>query len=238
MTDELATIEAENIHVAALSPAEMVPAQHALIAWCNRKIQALRDEGDELDLHQKLAVENGWKTSVVTANLNRNQRRIVYYQKVQDALKAGYLLVPNMPVDVLAVRVKRAKQPEEVRDHKWGRFDARPEAHLPSGEGRYVDDQVNYRDESYTEKIDGQQKHVSRYVTDAYDEVDFPIQLTKPVVLDAAARAMALKIFDRIGRVQNGGGRDPILVGQLLDPRGNGRMTTFFIAWWVDTRDL
>lgn len=49
---------------------------------------------------------------------------------------------------------------------------------------------------------------------------------------------MALKVFDQIGRVQTSSGRDPVLIGQLLDPRGNGRRASFFIAWWVDTREL
>lgn len=93
------------INVVALTPAEMVPAQASLVAWCGRKIQALSDEAEELELHHTLAVENGWKTSVVTAALNRIGKRILYYTKMRDALQAGYLLVPNMPVEVLAVRV-------------------------------------------------------------------------------------------------------------------------------------
>ena len=81
---------------------------------------------------------------------------------------------------------------------------------------------------------------LTRYRTGDYDAVDFPVATMKPIILTAAARAMALKIFDQIGTVSNAGGtgRDPILVGQLLDPRGNRRATTFFLAWWVNTRDL
>jgi hypothetical protein len=75
-------------------------------------------------------------------------------------------------------------------------------------------------------------------VSTGYDEPDFPFALVKPAVLDATQRAMALKVFDTIGVVQNDSGRDPIMVGQLLDPRGNGRLVTFFIAWWLDTSTL
>lgn len=237
MTGEI-TADDLDVNVVALSPAEMVPAQHSLIAWCDRKMQALRDELDELDLHQKLAVENGWKTSVVEANLNRTARRVTYYQKMQDALKAGYLLVPNMPVDVLAVRVKRAHQPVKTDGWQSQVTTATPQASLPSGAGRYVDDTTFARSFEEPVEKDGKITFRKMYRTGDYDAVDFPVRLTKPVVLTAAARAMALRIFDQIGRVQNGGGRDPILVGQLLDPRGNRRMATFFIAWWVDTRDL
>ena len=233
------TKEIAHVNVVALTPAEMVPAQASLVAWCGRKVQALEDEVAELELHHKLATENGWRTSVVTASLNRAAKRVTYYENMRVALEAGYLMVPNMPVDVLAVRVKRDAPVPQRRDSQWGGFAARPQAGLPAGEGRYVDDALKYQDLSHVNTKDGKQVHVREYLADEYDEgVDFPISLTKPVVLDAVARAMALKVFDRIGRVQNGGGRDPIYVGQLLDPRGNGRMTTFFLAWWVDTTSL
>ncbi len=241
MSDEIAIIEPlENINVVALTPAQMVPAQAELIGWCDKKVQSLSDELDELELHQKLAVANGWKTSVVVSNLNRTARRITYYQKMQAALRAGYLLVPNMPVDVLAVRVKRARPKTATAGYSHSRaFDATAEL-LPAGEGRYVDDRVYTEPETYQKNDrDGNLQTNTRYVsTDFDDEVDFPVALTKPIVLQAAGRAMALKVFDRIGRVQNGGGRDPILVGQLLDPRRGGRMASFFLAWWVDTSTL
>ena len=64
-----------DVNVVALTPAGMVPAQAALVTWCARKIQALEDEAAELELHQRLAVENGWKTSVVVANINRYAQR-------------------------------------------------------------------------------------------------------------------------------------------------------------------
>jgi hypothetical protein len=238
MATEVIPVETTDINVVALTPADMVPAQHELIAWCDRKIRALSDEADELELHQKLAVENGWKTSVVVANLNRTARRMTYYSKMQDALKAGYLLVPNMPVDVLAVRVKRA-EPRRQTSTGWHRFRSEPEL-LPTGQGRYVDEQPLEREEPYEKKdTNGNTVTLTRYISAEHDdEVDFPIALTKPIVLKAVARAMALKVFDQIGRVQNGGGRDPILVGQILDPRRGGRLATFFLAWWVDTSTL
>lgn len=233
-----------DINVCALSPAEMVPAQHHLIAWCGGKIQALKDECDELEIHQRLAIENGWKTSVVVSTLNRTTRRITYYEKMRAALEAGYLLVPNMPVDVLAVRVNREKQPMETRESAWGRFDAKAQATLPAGVGRYVDETVEQRSRSYAEQNEkGERVIKTQYFSGDYDEVDIPFALTKPVILQATARAMALKIFDEIGRVRNDGQSfrskaDPIMVGRLRDPRKNAAGATFFIAWWVDTSTL
>lgn len=227
-----------DVNVVALTPADMVPAQQNLIAWCDRKIRALGDEADELELHQKLAIENGWKTSVVTASLNRTARRITYYGKIKAALQAGYLLVPNMPVDVMAIRVKRGTPITKTSTSEWRAGVVGVES-LPPGEGRYVDQEAYTRSFEVPDKnYKGEPTTVTHYQTTEFDEVDFPVALTKPVVLERVAQAMALKVFDSIGRVQNSGGRDPIYVGQLIDPRGRGRVATFFLAWWVDTRTL
>lgn len=71
---------------------------------------------------------------------------------------------------------------------------------------------------------------------------DIPILYRTNVTAIASkpkARAMALNVFDQLGVVRNSvRSGDPIVVGQILDPRGGGRMATFFVAWWLDTADL
>jgi len=81
------------------------------------------------------------------------------------------------------------------------------------------------------------------------ETIDFPATLIKPVILGATQRAMALRIFDRIG-VSFGGTNtmssrrrrsDPIVVGQILngaEKYPEEKMVTFFVAWWLDTRSL
>lgn len=219
-------------HLVALTPADMAPAQTFLSEWCDRKIAALEVERTDHETNLELATEHGWKHESVARVLTRLGRQISYYQKIKAAVDAGFVIVPNFPVTLFAVRVNREKQPEQVKDSKWSNFRAKPQQ-LPAGEGRYVDDQLHYRDESTTEQLaDGKTKT-------HYDEVDFPVTTVKPAVMAATARAMALRIFDQMGIVQNAApGHDPIVVGQLLDPRGNGRLTTFFVAWWLDTSTL
>ena len=125
-----------------------------------------------------------------------------------------------MPTRTFAVRVKRARPTRNESTTKVRPARALPDL-LPAGEGRYVDDthtdSETYPDTDYkgnpTEKV--------RYFATAFDEdVDFPLQGVMPEVLRATSRAMALRLFDQLGVVQNDGGRDPIVVGQLLDPRG------------------
>lgn len=234
---DIADDQVTDQQLVALSASEMAPVQTALTAWCDRKCAALDHERQDIETNLELATEHGWKHASVASALSRVGRRIQYYQKMKTAIEAGYVIVPNFPVDLFAVRVNRAKQPEKVHDSRWSNFRATPQQ-LPTGEGRYVDDRVTYRDESTTEALpDGKTKTHQRY--GEYDEVDFPVAMVKPAVMEATARAMALKVFDQMGIVHNAApGRDPIVVGQLLDPRGNGRVTTFFVAWWLDTAAL
>jgi hypothetical protein len=241
MNSEETALEApaapDDVTLVALTPEQMVPAQHDLIAWCDRKIAAIRAELADHETNLELATQHGWKRQSVANTLNRTAKRIVYYEKMKAALEAGYLLVPNMPVDLFAVRVRRRKQAEQT--HEWRQqFAAQAEA-LPAGEGRYVDEALFSTTETYTEQ-DATGKTVTkrRYRSSDYDDVDFPVKLVKPVVLEAASRAMALKLFDEMGIVRVENGRDPIVVGRIIDPRGNRRRATFFVAWWVDTAAL
>lgn len=233
------TPPAEDSTLVALTPADMVPAQTELVTWCDRKIAAVKAELADLETNLELATEHGWKHRSVEASLNRTAKRILYYEKMKAAVEAGYVIVPNFPIDVFAVRVHRAKQREATSDYAYRRDykAAKPEL-LPAGAGRYVDEELFTRDESYDETVDGKTKHVTKYVSGDYDAVDFPVAMVKPAILQATQRAMALKVFDQMGTVTNQVGRDPIVVGQLLDPRGNRRCVTFFVAWWLDTASL
>lgn len=223
----------------ALTPADMAPAQHDLLTWCDGKVAAVQAELRDLETNLELATEHGWKHTTVAAAINRAKKRVLYYEKMKAAVEAGYLIVPNFPIDVFAVRVQRQRQREATSAYAYGHAYKEAKAELlPAGEGRYVDEELLTHDESHTETVDGKTKTISRYVSGDYDAVDFPVIAVKPAVLAATQRAMALKVFDQVGTVTNSVGRDPIVVGRLLDPRGNGRCVTFFVAWWLDLASL
>lgn len=229
---------AEDLTLIALTPADMVPAQTDLITWCDRKILAVKAELADLETNLELATAHGWKHASVQASLNRVAKRVTYYEKMKAAVEAGYVIVPNFPIDVFAVRVKRDQPRTQFATYDSSdRLNAKAEL-LPAGEGRYVDDGCLIRDLSHDETVDGKTRHVSQFVTSNYDAIDFPVALVKPAILHETQRAMALRIFDDMGIVQNQVGRDLIVVGRLLDPRGNRRCVTFFVAWWLDTASL
>jgi hypothetical protein len=247
-TAELTVPEEQDETFVALTPAELPAAQHGLIEWCERKVKALEAEAKDLDEHRIIAKSNGWKLSTIERNLALARRRVLYYGKMKQALEAGYLLVPNMPVDVFAVRVSReTPRAQAVSENSWQPRAPQATAEaLPAEEGRYVGGALALRRESWQRK-DENGSAVDKYQwwADEFTDVDFPVKAVKPVVLENTARALGLRLFDQIGIVRDNGVQrnwprrgDPIVVGQLIDPRGQGRGTSFFVAWWLDTSTL
>ena len=89
----------------------------------------------------------------------------------------------------------------------------------------------------------------NEYFNKAFEDVEFPLDLAKPELMRITSEAMALKLFDEIGvlRVQRDDTAvakgDPVILGRIIHPVGrdyNSARTrlTFFIGWYVDTRDL
>lgn len=231
-------------HLVALTPAEVPIAQTELISWCQHKIIELGKQLSNARQNLSIARDAGWRRSSWVSIVTKTRARMIYFAKIKQAVAAGYLVVPNFPVEVMAVRVDRAK-PMPVT-HGYANINltdtGRGELLLP-GEGRYVSDKVAVRDRSYQapDRDNPQKTHrVPLYEAAEYEDPDFPVKLIKPMVLDATQRAMALRLFDRIG-VVTGRKQDPVVVGQILDPRStkyNVRLVSFFIAWWLNPDDL
>jgi len=229
----------DNLSLVALTPSDMPDQQQKLSAWCARKIELMERELGHYTALQDEAIQGGFKWTSYAAGATRAAKRVVYYTKLKAAVDAGYLIVPNMPTITFAVRVKRGRPKRNESTYASSARRATPDL-LPAGEGRYVDDE-NFTESYALADTDYQGKPIEKirhFATAFDDDVDFPLQGVMPEVLRATAKAMALKLFDQLGVVQNSGGRDPIVVGQLLDPRGNSRLTTFFVAWWLDTASL
>lgn len=232
----------------ALTPSDVGHAQTELLAWCDQKIAALNAERSDLIDSARIAASNNWASASLDRLATKKAKEVEYYRKIRAAVAAGYLIVPNFDIEIMAVRVDG--QPEKRRA-TFERVDITHAAAgmLPVGEGRYVDEKLQYRELSYSApdpRNPGQTKHHELYEVSRYDDnVDFPVLAVKPLILEATARAMALKIFDRIG-VVTGKREDPIVVGQVLHPsvgkkgqhfRGFKRVS-FFIAWWLSTETL
>ena len=227
----------------ALTPGEIPTEQRRLIAWCHAKIHALNVERSDFLDNALIAREHKWQYASLEAAAQRARNRMIYYEKLAAALEAGYLIVPNFDVDVMAVRVRETrKKPYPHSDTgNWVNLpDVSHDAHLPVGDGKYVDERAFTQTTWETrKKSDGTTEQVRRVTASGLDPtVDFPVLAVKPRIMDATARAMALKVFDDIG-VVTGRKRDPVVVGRIFQPgRGRWGIVSFFIAWWVDSKAL
>lgn len=248
MSDEIAPHEStelalppvsDDLVVLARDPTEMANAQQGLIAWMDRKLAALRaelaDAEDNLETAKRMKHRtDGWRRVV-----KLSQGRIDFYEKARAALEEGYCIIPDFPVQLIAVKTDRKHPPSRwVKGgaHLLPDIKAQP---LPEGEGEYVSPNpiTTTRDqhpvpETYT-------KVESKAV--AFQLPDFPVKVVKPQILKGLETALKRKLFDEIGILpQTGRGRDPVLVGRIWRREGsyNEPSLNFLIAWWIDTRDL
>jgi hypothetical protein len=239
-----------SFHMMATNPTEMANAKEGIRGWLTTKLAAIESERAEVQAAHDSAQAHKWKTSAFKSILRRIDGQYLYYGKLAAACDAGFTLVPNMDVNIFAVRTKRANP-------KWrgnegtsssGYRSASPripdeeEQRLSVGEGNYQSPAQKFTE--YNSKIqkDGKELYHVQQVCDGFEQIEFPLAVAHPVVMNVVAAAMAKKIFDRIGivpRTQQRLRGDPIVLGQITRKEGYQTKTaSFLIAWYVDARTL
>ena len=246
MTQELVPTTGMELEVSATTPLEMSQAQDSLIAWCGRKVETMKHEAAELAENLAIAIKNKWKTDTLRRHSALAAKRVTFYEKIKAALEAGYCIVPNFPIDLFAIRTDRKKPKSKWHfgSYEAGSFQFQQQAaQLPVGEGEYKSVHPLVQTDVDTEVKDGiTKKHYAEHATD-FGDVEFPIQMAKPKIMEAVSRAMAFKIFDQFGLFAQGTG-DPIITGEIVDPRNTSRnptyirRVTFIVAWHLNVRDL
>lgn len=223
----------------ATSPTEMVANQNSLMEWCDQKIAVEQQEIGDLEANLAIAKANKWRVKPWQSRISRARRKILFFEKVKQALQAGYYIVPPFPVQVFAIRTD-AQKPQAHTTTWVGATHEQSAKRLPPGDGDYVSNlpEVWQRDIDWVEK--GEKKTGTQYFAKAFRDVDFPFSFAKPQVLEATSKAMALKLFDQMGVLPRFGraGGDPIVVGQILHPSQYREPLTFFVAWWMNSDDL
>jgi hypothetical protein len=241
-TSTVTPVEHGNLCLTATEPGDMATCQKAMILWVGRKIEEIENDAKELRAAYQHAKAKKWKTSTLYAHALKQEARVEFYQKMKMALEHGYVIVPNFPVTAFAIRTTRGKPLQMVTNHKWSALNKDQKAQaLPAGKGDYK----NPFPEVWTKKIADAAKPGETLVqswAEDWKEFEFPINMARVEVMEAASNAMALKIFDQLGILPSPYKKqDPIIVGQLLDPRGtkySPKLVTFMIAWHLDTRTL
>lgn len=241
--------EGQNLELSASTPREMVESHQAMIGWCERKILVIQESARELRDAYEHAREKKWKSDVLKRHADLEDKRLIYYQKFKAALEAGYCVVPNFPVTMFAIRTNKNKPVTGyayLTTSREKNFQQEPKL-LEQGEGEYKNPNPVIIEETWNEREEqrGSYKAKTHPVwADAWDDLEFPANMARLHVMQAATRAMAMKIFDEIGFLPADVKRnpDPILIGRLIDPRpvgyGPKKTVSFMIAWHVDTSTL
>lgn len=240
--------EGGNIACTALVPEEMTTCQSALIEWAKAKVASTRAEAAELKESYEHAKARKWKTGPLKRHSDLAADRVTFYEKMLSALEHGFVIVPNFPVSMFAVR-KEGESPDGktvlVKGNNYiPRYQQEPDA-APEGDGEYRNPFPHVQ--SYISHRDDHGNEITRAYPTAWDEMSFPVTMAKPEIMRAADRAMALKVFDQLGilpaetMAQKRAKGDPIIVGQIVGPKnayGVRKTVTFMIAWHLDTRAL
>jgi hypothetical protein len=213
-------------------------------------MSALTVERAEIQESLDSAQKHKWKTSAFKSMLSRLTQKELYYGKLLSACEAGFVIVPNMDVNVFAIRVNRS-WPNWNGDEGTSANSYRSaspsipdeeEQRLPVGDGNYQSPTQKFREFHSKIMKDGKEVYLARQVCNGFDQIEFPLAVAHPVVMNVVAAAMAKKIFDRIGivpRTQQRLRGDPIVLGQITRKEGYQTKTaSFLIAWYVDARTL
>lgn len=229
----------------AMRPEDMQVAQQSLVQWFKVKVDLVRREREDADENYRIAQQSNFKASSFRRSLDAAQRRVLFYEKCLAAVEAGYAIVPNFPVDVFAIRVTRKHPRWRSMTSQWSDSPLSEEkAELAAaGTGRYVNPQPLQRISVLPKKKLSDGREISQYqhTVDGFcDELDFPVSIAQPAVMEAIRAAMVLNVFDEIGCLPARKKPDPIVVGRIYRPNDKQRINPlcFLIAWWIDTRTL
>lgn len=221
----------ENIQLTALLPEQMKTAQSQLIDWCANKCAYLQAEVKELEDAVFHASTMKWATKPIKHQASKVRKRITFFEKVKAALEAGYVIVPNFPVQMFSIRTDKQSPLKMFSSSKWGSKEQSAKE-LPQGEGEYQnpfpvvtidswkDDKGNYHHQSYAED---------------WAEMEFPITMIKPEIIEATNKAMALNLFDQFGIMPATRNEDPVIIAQIINGR---KRVSFMIAWHLNTNVL
>lgn len=236
MSTEL--VVSEKLQLQAVNGQQMVDAHSQMRDWILAKIATLqRDLMEEMDARE-IARRNKWATKRHDRKIKEYGKRILFFQKIDAALEAGFVIVPNFGMDIFAIRTDRDRPARnEVNGSSWG-VSAQSARVLPVGEGEYRNPQTDVDTDEYR-SADGKEISRKSYAVGGWAAVDFPFALAKPALMDRTAEAMALKCFDEIGVVHDSGvvKGDPYIIGRIKNP-GKRPSISFFIGWFFDPSAL
>jgi hypothetical protein len=240
----IAPTEPAPVELVAMRREDMQAAQSSLARWFLAKLDAVRLEAHDAFRNLETAKQCQFVAESFNRSVRAADRRVQFYEKCLAAVEAGFSIVPNFPVDVIAIRVTREapKWRIERSPNNEQAIDSEKCVLAPVGAGHYVNPQPTQR----THRIDDVTGHDGtkipsfQHTAVGYCDVEFPVQIAQPAVMEATRAAMMLNIFDEIGVLPARRKPDPIVVGRIYRPTDKWRDSPvcFLIAWWINTATL
>jgi hypothetical protein len=231
------------MQLVATSQPQLEAAHDQMLAWSQQQQAACSAELGEEQQALEIATTRKWATARHRKNVRELERRVQFYRKIELAVEAGYVIVPNLAMDVFAVRtdIDRPRGSQSTESKHWLPDLTQQAKLLPAGTGEYRNPEPAR--EITTDVTTVQGKEVARYIHEATDfaEIDFPFALAKPALMAEVSDAMRERIFDEIGVAVDQGmsGRgDPVLIGRILNPRRGRPAISFFLGWFFDVSRL
>lgn len=235
----------KDLFVFARNPQEMAASQGKMVQWATAKVEDKKKEWDEINQNLAIAKKNKWSTAGFRSNLVAVTKKVQFFEKLKAALEAGFCIIPDMGMDVFAIRTKKVAPLPNTNESRssFGQVWVPPQQteNPPLGEGVYVSPIAENGKDSYTKKsADGSKDITVRTAwAQEFKELDFPFKLAKPGVLNETARALAASIFDEVGVLPRRAKADPMVVGRIKYKHGkNERSVSFCIAWFLETKDF
>src|SRR5580704_16927116 len=124
----------------ATGPIGLAAIQAQLVEWCKEKQAEAYRERETMQAAIDEAKEGGFKTTSLKAAVRKLNESVQFYDKVLQALEAGYMLFPpigGVSIEILAIRSEDARHGFE-RTLTWTDGTPRREQAadvLPAGEG-------------------------------------------------------------------------------------------------------
>lgn len=229
----------QNFSFVATTPAQMELAQHNMTIWCDQRIETEKLEIAELERTIAEVQNAGLKDGAWKRRLALSRAKIMFYRKVKGALLQGYYIVPPFPVQLFAIRTnQRWPRSGYTTTYAHGSDFTQKARKLEEGKGEWQNPfPIKKVFDEYSMK-DGKEVVKKRWSPGEWDSLDFPFKMVKPEVIAAVGKALQKKLFDALGVLPQYRSPDPIVVGQLFPPHRPNDPLTFFVAWWMDPKDL
>lgn len=235
MSEAIIKHAGKNIEVTASLPHEMQQCQTALMKWCQQKIASIRDEINTANSEMEIAIKHKWRASGWKKQIALAEKRIVFFGKIMAALKAGYSIIPNFPITIFAIRTKAKEAKGFYEWATWNNSFEQKAQTLPEGEGEFKNPFPVVLLDTSEEVKDGKTIEKKHYYPEGWKDIEFPVSMAKPHIMESTAEAMKAGFFDQLGICPPERKRDPMIIAQIIDPTpvgyGERKVISFLVAW-------